>query len=306
MVYSMIDEAGADGIWSRTLKARLGMHDSVMKVAIKHLEARGYITDMKSVEHPNKKMYIKANLRPSDRATGGPWYTDSSLDEGFIGELGRIIFDYIKRESAYVSTSSHQQAKEDGAKQPKKGVVQGGKKRRAEDISTDEKTPTAAASSSKHDKHHRTRQALLPLPAGYTGYPTAEDIAYFIHETGITNNTTLSTADIQQLVDVLVYDGLLEPVRVGGRKLPGYRVVRAASLDPTPLTQQIEREQEKQGPAGGAVDMSAIQIGPPPGSNGMTEAPCGRCPVFDLCEEGGPVSPSNCVYFNKWLGLDDA
>ena len=35
----------------------------------------------------------------------------------------------------------------------------------------------------------------------------------------------------------------------------------------------------------------------------LSEAPCGRCPVFDLCEEGGPVAPSNCEYFNDWLAI---
>ena len=37
-------------------------------------------------------------------------------------------------------------------------------------------------------------------------------------------------------------------------------------------------------------------------SNGLTEAPCGTCPVFKLCCDGGPVSPQNCVYLPKWLG----
>ena len=34
---------------------------------------------------------------------------------------------------------------------------------------------------------------------------------------------------------------------------------------------------------------------------GFTESSCGRCPVFSLCKEGGPVSASNCVYFEEWL-----
>jgi len=35
--------------------------------------------------------------------------------------------------------------------------------------------------------------------------------------------------------------------------------------------------------------------------NGVSDAPCGRCPVFNLCEVGGPVNPENCVYFDEWL-----
>jgi DNA-directed RNA polymerase III subunit RPC6 len=31
MVYSIIDEAGADGIWNRTIKNKLNMHEAVVK-----------------------------------------------------------------------------------------------------------------------------------------------------------------------------------------------------------------------------------------------------------------------------------
>lgn len=34
---------------------------------------------------------------------------------------------------------------------------------------------------------------------------------------------------------------------------------------------------------------------------GWSEAPCGRCPVFDFCQEGGPVGPSGCEYYGEWL-----
>jgi len=34
---------------------------------------------------------------------------------------------------------------------------------------------------------------------------------------------------------------------------------------------------------------------------GWSEAPCGSCPVFDFCKEGGPVDPSGCEYYGEWL-----
>jgi DNA-directed RNA polymerase III subunit RPC6 len=37
------------------------------------------------------------------------------------------------------------------------------------------------------------------------------------------------------------------------------------------------------------------------GEGGITEVPCLRCPVFDFCEEGGPVNPTTCVYFDDWF-----
>jgi DNA-directed RNA polymerase III subunit RPC6 len=34
---------------------------------------------------------------------------------------------------------------------------------------------------------------------------------------------------------------------------------------------------------------------------GWSQAPCGSCPVFGFCKEGGPVGPSGCEYYGEWL-----
>ncbi|KAL9944510.1 34-kDa subunit of RNA polymerase III (C) [Verticillium nonalfalfae] len=286
MVYGMIDDAGGDGIWSKTIINRLSMNDTVMKAAIKQLHIKGLIVPFKNVEHPNKKMYIKASMQPSERATGGPWFTDQTLDEAFIEELQRVIYDYIKRQSSYFHKGG-----EARAAVPKKGIVKGGppaggRKRGAEQISDDANGGEAhAVGATQVDK-----TTYLPLPAGYKEYPTVRDIARFISQAGITTETTLGVDDIQKLVDVLVFDGLVEAIRVGGKH--GLRVRRAA-------------KQSLGNWAGQGADESGIERGAPePYANGYTEAPCGRCPVFDLCEEGGPVSASNCVYYQRWLGLE--
>ncbi|KAK0632622.1 RNA polymerase Rpc34 [Immersiella caudata] len=306
MVYAIIDEAGADGIWNRTIKHKLNMHESVVKNCIKYLETKGYIASMKNVEHPNKKMYIKANLRPSDRATGGPWFTDGELDTAFIEMLEGIVFEYIKTRSAYLGSQPAPRGDASRLKAPKKGVIKGsvpdgetaprGVKRAATDISNDDVAvpvngdpihPAAASSRSKGKIYY-------PLPAGYRQYPTVSEIAQLIHQTGITNNTTLSEADIQQLVDGLYYDGLIEPVKVNNRR--GYRVTRPKKQDTVPFD---KRQKDREA---GVIDRMGVETT----GNGLTETPCGRCPVFDLCEEGGPVSPSNCVYFVQWLDVEDA
>ncbi|KAL0935545.1 DNA-directed RNA polymerase III subunit rpc6 [Colletotrichum truncatum] len=283
MVYGAIDEAGGDGIWSKTIQHRLNMHDSVLKTALKQLQGKGLIAPFKNVEHPNKRMFIKASMRPSERATGGPWFTDSALDEAFIEELQRVIFDQIRRKSTYHSTGTSVRTAV-----PKKGVLKGGldhkaKKRPAGEISgEDDKAAVTAVPPPKREP------ACLPLPAGFKEYPTVREIARFISQAGITSDTILGEEDVQKLIDVLVFDGLIEPIRVAGRL--GYRVCRA----PRQSTAGWAGRQEG-GPDEG---------GPEPFVNGYTEAPCGRCPVFDLCEEGGPVSASNCVYFQRWLGLE--
>jgi DNA-directed RNA polymerase III subunit RPC6 len=308
MVYSIIDEAGADGIWNRTVKNRLNMHEAVVKNCIKYLETKGYIASMKNVEHPNKKMYIIANLKPSERATGGPWFTDGELDTAFVEELQAVVFEYIKTNSAYLSSQGQPGGR---TRAPKKGTIRGGgaaapdgsgsdargTKRSAADISNDDDVVvTPAPTSTTGSKSKSSHMIYLPMPPGYKKYPTVPEITKFIQQSGITNNTTLTEADIQQLVDVLVYDGLVEPITVNRRR--GYRVTRAMKQDTVPFHQrQKERE------AGIGLD-KALRLGPEPPSSALTEMPCGRCPVFELCGEGGPVSPKTCVYMLEWLGLE--
>ncbi|CAK7269442.1 34-kDa subunit of RNA polymerase III (C) [Sporothrix epigloea] len=325
MVYELIDDAGADGIWARSLKHRLNMHESVLKQCIKHLEARGYIRDMKSVENIGKKMYIKATLRPSDRATGGPWYSDGVLDGDFIESLQELVFDAIRNRSTYLSrgrsstTAPTTSSATTTTKQPKKGVVRGGtatpdsaaaagtvargRKRPADALSTgneESKSVNGHGHQSKHNGNRHRRQILLPMPAGYTEYPTVRRIAELIEQSGVAMNTTLGESDIQQLVDLLVYDGLLEPVRLPGSHETGYRALNVSRI----------QEPSANGGANGAdkpeQSRTTPKGAPPPLNNGLTESPCGLCPVFDLCEDGGPVSPANCVYFSRWLGLEEA
>jgi DNA-directed RNA polymerase III subunit RPC6 len=284
MVYSMIDDAGGDGMWSQTIQKRLNMHDTVFKNAIKHLQAKGLIAPFKNVEHPNKKMYIKASIRPSERATGGPWYTDQNLDEAFIEELQRVVFDFIKRHSGYHST--HGGAARSQA--PKKGVLKGGvDKGKKRDASQLDEPPSKAVKTST-TATPKKEPALLPLPAGYTDYPTVRDIARLLSMSGITNNTILSEEDVKKLIDVLVWDNLIEPVKVAGKV--GYRVSRI-----------VKQSTESWA---GREDLIGLDSGPQSYISPYTEAPCGRCPVFEICEEGGPVGPNNCVYFTTWLGLD--
>lgn len=104
----------------------------------------------------------------------------------------------------------------------------------------------------------------VPYPASYTGYPSLSQITQWVKNTDLTE-VDLGEQDIRALLDVLVFDGKIERV-LGGT---AYKSLR------------------------GTKEADSV--------NGLTEAPCGRCPVFSLCEEGGPVSASNCVYWKEWL-----
>lgn len=287
MVYGLIDDAGAEGIWSKTIKTRLNMHDTTMRTALKHLEAKRLISDMKSVEHLNRKMYIKASLTPSEKATGGAWYTDGELDEAMLFNLTSALYWYIHSKSFYKSRSTAEKSSR-AAKRLKTGSGSGKALTTAEAKALRD---TAFENPEPRIKEEEPREAWmdeqtgqvhwvvnfedkLPFPAGYQRYPTLTELTVFLEQRGI-SPTTLTRDDVEQLLEVLCFDDKIEKVKCGGGT--AYRALRK-------INAEID---EERGPM-----------------NGLTEAPCGRCPVFDLCEEGGPVGPSNCEYFKTWLGLD--
>jgi DNA-directed RNA polymerase III subunit RPC6 len=224
------------------------------------------IADMKSVEHPARKMYIKATIRPSDRATGGAWFTDGELDEEFIEQMMMILYNYIRGKTFYHASSGH------SPKRPKKVVKKmtpvEAKAARAKGLGprakAEEEVNVIAAKKA-------TLQRYLPMPAGYQGYPTLNELTAYIENSAFTQQT-LTAGEIQQLLDILCYDDKIERL-VSGAEGFAYRALRKSLMDED--------------------DVGSL----------LTEAPCGRCPVFDLCEEGGPVGPSNCEYFNDWLSL---
>ena len=227
------------------------------------------ISDMKSVEHPMRKMYIKSSLQPSERATGGPWFTDGDLDEDFIETIMTILYQYIKKRSWY-NSADREKAKKVPKKTHRKVTPEEAKSTRdralgPRDVKMEERE-RAPAPKKEYER-------LLPLPAGYQEYPTVDEMTTFIFEKKISKSTTLSSAEIQQLLDLLVYDGKIERL-VAGPEAFSYKAVRKTFLD---------------------MDDQMNSV--------LTQAPCGRCPVFDICEEGGPVGPSNCEYFNDWLEL---
>ncbi|TVY54556.1 putative DNA-directed RNA polymerase III subunit rpc6 [Lachnellula cervina] len=261
MVYSHIDESGAEGIWIRTVKMRSKLHDSVVNAALKQLEGKSLVSTIKSVEHPTRKMYIKSTIRPSERATGGPFYTDGELDEEFVDMMKRYLVKYISEKSFYRSSTLLR-----NANKTIKMSAEEAKSARDKGLG-----PRNQPVDSARAARIRNYESMVPMPHGYAGYPGVHEMTAMIEDRKVTN-TTLTAAEIQQLLDVLCFDDLIERVE-GGKEGFSYRALRKSLLDDA---------------EGGSV---------------LTEMPCGRCPVFDLCEEGGPVSPSSCIYYNDWLEL---
>ncbi|KAI2604516.1 RNA polymerase Rpc34 [Hypoxylon fragiforme] len=281
LVYEIIDSAGPEGSWQQDIKKRLNLQDNALRKALKELEIKRFINQFTTVENTSKKMWIKYGMQPSARATGGPWYTDQFLDEAFIDALQSVVVNIIKEKGSYRSTAERN-VRSVSPVLPKKGVIRGGlsdaaiksKKRSADAISKDDPPSTSSTTS-------KFRGAVrLPLIAGYTGYPTAQEITADIVKMNVAKGQPLKTEHVQELIDILVWESRIEEVKMGDRV--GYRAVRVSKHNPDIVKLDSEDFWEAR-------------------TNGLTTVPCGKCPVFELCEEGGPVWAGGCEYFDKWL-----
>lgn len=111
-----------------------------------------------------------------------------------------------------------------------------------------------------------------PIAQRNASFTPLHDVWKFISELGI-SKVKLTREDIETILNTLIYDGKCE------------RSIVAS--------------------AGGSGDSGKVQlyraINPLVETTGLMRMPCGSCPVFDKCYEGGLVSPSICVYMKEWL-----
>ncbi|PIL32108.1 hypothetical protein GSI_06814 [Ganoderma sinense ZZ0214-1] len=99
MILSYIQSAGNEGIWTKHLKAKTELHQTVIDRCIKSLMQKQLIKAVKSVKYPTRKIYMLYHLEPSVEMTGGPWYTDNELDTEFIKLLCSASLRFIRERS---------------------------------------------------------------------------------------------------------------------------------------------------------------------------------------------------------------
>uniref|UniRef100_A0A3B4AZX6 DNA-directed RNA polymerase III subunit RPC6 n=1 Tax=Periophthalmus magnuspinnatus TaxID=409849 RepID=A0A3B4AZX6_9GOBI len=85
----------------------------------------------------------------------------------------------------------------------------------------------------------------------------------------------LSMEDIETILNTLIYDGKVEMTVIVAKE------GTAGSVDGQ---MKLYR---------GVNSITA--------PTGLVKTPCGLCPVFDDCHDGGEISPSTCIYLSEWL-----
>lgn len=307
----------------KTIKGRLNLHQKNVDQSIKTLLQRGYIKSMSTVKFPQRKMYILAGLQPGEDATGGAWFTDGVLDHELLEELARTLERRISHLSwnQIVDPAGESTGSKLGASQKRKRPDDGfdsttkekEKVRRIDVGNADDELP---ASSSAHAdiQHLPTTKQLhvgvtlsekkyVPYPAGYFKYPTLKNLTDFVNDNKIVQSGKIPENNILQLLDVMVYDDKITKIKAtpDGSAPTMYKARRnptqiAADWD---LAEQY-RDNTKRDKIGAMATFRELEL-VKVGNGGITEIPCGKCPVFDMCEVGGPVNPDNCEYFEEWF-----
>ncbi|KAK3075143.1 34-kDa subunit of RNA polymerase III (C) [Teratosphaeriaceae sp. CCFEE 6253] len=293
-IYEYVEDAHTKGIWQKEVKKRSGIEEQKVQRALGKLEGARLVKVVKNVRAPAQKTYMLFHLVPSDDVTGGSFFDAGDLDESLIEEVGNLIVFHVRMCSWVESkvrrpkrdapspdpVSDHDADTAAGAANPASPSRK--RKRGTADIEDD------PALRRGKPGHHATESVVVQLawPAYSRDYPTAGSIHNFITTTDAiraSKAAQLTVAEIQGVIDVLVWDDKLE--KVGS----GYRTVRGVDFKPPGLVADEDDEDDEDADGEGGD------------GNGLTQVPCGKCPVFELCGDAGPVTAGGCEYFGEWL-----
>lgn len=238
-----------------------------MDKALKSLEGKNFIKSIHNVKFPSKKVYMLAELTPAEDVTGGAWFTDGVLDAEFIGVLSEYIEMLVSRRTWHEATVKTAAGGASSSSQHKRLKLSSGDGVKQFEVTAEKEK----------------EKIYVPYPADYQYYPTVGEITTEVNKVGITP-VKLDEGSISQLLRMMCFDGRLIALN-DHTNYKSFRRPNEISKAHADADRPTEIQQK-----------SFFN-----GKNGMTEAPCGQCPVFKICQPGGTVSPENCEYFDEWL-----
>ncbi|KAM3424847.1 DNA-directed RNA polymerase III subunit RPC6 [Cercospora zeina] len=295
MIYEIIEASHTTGIWIKQIKAKMGgLAQPLVTKYMKNLESQRLIKTVKSVKAPAQRVYMLYHLVPSEDVTGNSFFDAGDLDESFRDELLNLIIFWIRANSwAEAEKKRHRKdksSKKDAASKDDAIVIDDAnegagqkRKRPAHDTDIEDLSVKPPQYQRTHKFDPETDFPQLAHCAGVHHYPTTEDVHQFIISSDAikaTKSASLTVQEVQGCLDVLIWDDKLEKLWNSDGGSWGYRTKRGVTFRQPGQAFDIEEQAE---------------------GTGLTQAPCGRCPVFDVCKQGGPINPQTCVYFDRWL-----
>lgn len=283
LIYEVIEEAHTQGAWSKDIRRKTSITQSAVGKALTKMEKNMLIKSVKSVKAPAQKIFMLYHLVPSEEVTGNSFFDAGDLDESFRDELMNLIVFWVRAQSWGENKDGKKKSHKNNTDSPillaDDADTTNKKRKRTADI--EDLGPPTKRRSLKFDPETDFTQLLYR--AGTHNYPTAADVHNFLVNSDVIKGSkaaTLTVPEIQGCIDVLIWDDKLEKVPNRDGIAWGYRTVRGVAFKP-PGAMYGDYEEH---------------VG-----TGLTQAPCGRCPVFELCHEDGPVNPQECTYFEQWL-----
>ncbi|KAH8993574.1 RNA polymerase Rpc34 [Lactarius hatsudake] len=318
MVLGHIQAAANQGIWTKHLKAKTELHQTVIDRCLKSLVQKQLIKSVKGVKYPTRKIYMMAHLEPSVELTGGPWYTDNELDTEFIKLLCSACLRFVRERTLPKSKNGDGRSSSTLSLYPvSAGVSYPGAKEVltfltkskitetqfteehvemllnvlvldgdierlpafgasvwADDDDGDERGGDPSDSEHEDRRSSRKKSRKKAQPSGDRRGKRKRDP----DETDDSDDGSHAKRRKKRIVDDDDNSSEDEDRRV-----------RARSASPVAFSNVLGSAYVYR-----AVRQERVALG-------WSEAPCGRCPVFDFCKEGGPVGPSECEYYGEWL-----
>lgn len=372
LVLSHIKSSGNEGIWTKHLKAKTSLHQTVIDRCLKTLTQKRLIKRVQSVQHITRKIYMLEGIEPSISLTGGPWYTDNELDTEFIQHLTEACYKLIRdisfpkrREGAetvlYPISNSPQYPSADNIRHSLKKarltetelsvehvemllnvLILDGKIEKLPSFGTalwnsaainldDEESGDESSKKGKRKKKaddsdnesSRSKKKRKKPSTASDEESSSDDSARRKAKKRRTKDTVDSASDSESerkrvkskkkkksRSDSEDSSDENERARKKGKK----KKKAVTSDDDSSSESEHERQSKKpskrmkrsSSPAAFDLDTGtggtvyrALKV--ETDTMGLTEAPCGICPSFEFCKEGGPVNPQECVYYGEWL-----
>ena len=277
LVYQTIQESKNMGIWTRDIKNKTNLTQPKITKTLKVLEERKLVKSVKNVQNASRKMYMLYSLEPAREVTGGPWYggEGGNFDAGFAQDLRDVAEQYIERKGQPTLRSIA------------KHIINS----KVSNIKLTIDDVAAVVNSLVYDGKLEEVPRKITVSINEDGEEEVDE------DTDIRDGSSSSSSSSDSDEDTVTI--LDDEDGDGGKKSSRKRKAAAGKKKgkkPKPLrlvSNRINYQYARK------RYVKAVVIAPD--DTPMTDIPCGVCPVFADCQEGGVVSPSTCHYFREWL-----